>query len=627
MDKLINNTKGDTLSSIKPNISVGNTGGLDQSRKVIDINTDDGSTVGLLVSHYRHWFSGGDFTTSSLGVPTVAYSQSNMGVAIGSLPQENQKAYYRLNYGDKPYPDIIPNEYKHFRSGEPVDALAGDIGYQTVEGYGLGILSGGPAYMRANPMSSIEFFDLDTSVKLNSLNYIHNHSLGYESIVYNQLKKMASKKESLNIDAYLGTSYAYNKYYGSIGNFITEYIDQSYLNNLSSSGRVFTATKDDIVIGCGTIPKIERPYNNFNPEIKKEDDEKLNSSDNFTWLEKGLISQEKKFIEYTEKDTLKTFKLSSDDNTSTNILSGYMHVRNNGSIILTSKAGSSIELDADGDITITPKRHLKIQTGGNTSIVSGNFTQIVSKNDINIRSTDSSVQTIAETNNTQISKGVHYCEAKTIVNKGTESIYNHSKDINNKALNDIKDEAYSIATKATKIDSSSVQNQIESTVLNINTDITQLKAKSRIMMSSGILHWGGKLFKLVGSDAGAILAGTPVKINHVHDSGFRYVYCGRGRCKVVRIESVIDLGNIPEISIPSVDYSSISVPEQTELSTGASEDEIFYFTPWQQSSKINWPGLTQKVNNTLLFPANNELYNIDSTGTKLEKKQWSEYTI
>lgn len=571
-----------------------------------DINFGVSTTYGHILKSYQHWFSGGEITTPMCNAKSLIYTERGVSAVIGYLA--NNKNYYLTNY---------KNSLRNI--------LHGDIGHYTHDGYLLGILSGGPAIMMANPMASIEVYDLDTSVKINSLNYIHNHSLGVDKISHNMKKNISNETKQWNQDIN-SDSYPYSYYRGSVGNIVTHHIDNKYHCNIRPSGDTLIQTTSDYIISNDTIPTINKLYGEYNPETT-DNDKNETYIEKFSWVSgDGRISQEPYFLKSLNKMYYKGFSISEDDSSKYKLLASLLHVRDDGSIILMSKSGSSIELSADGNITISPKNHLKIQSGGNLSILSGGYANIVSRKTNTIRSTDESLQLISETGTHLYSTESNTIEAKNNYIISKSNLTEISQNKNEKIQKQYIMNCPIVHTQG---------NTLTSKFENVQTDYENykhlsnsmyVKSNNAIMLQSDRLQWGGKTFKISGTVSGSVTAGTPVIINHVHASGFQYRWCGKGRCKVVRIETEVKDSASLNLPINSVNEQPIDSVSKT-LTNGYEENERFYFIPWQLEASTSWSNLVKDINGVSLFPKNNKLYKPNSDGTSLEQTSWNSYKI
>jgi len=635
-------------------VGLGHIGAVYEDRKLAEGTQGNLPGVYKICNTFSHWFSGGEYTLPISGVECAIYSERGVGAILGYVPAPTTKSYYRLAYTKSVKPDALVspiegtiNNSTSNTGGYPKDIIHGDQGFQTIDGYSYGVLSGGPVYLQANPFAKVECFDIDDSVRISSLNFKHITGQSIKESVTSYKKGISNYSEygkCTDIDPIeeaegetinheeddLFTESQYFKHTGSIGNFYSFCILDKYYNNISEDGRSYSKSLNDIILSVGDLPT----FTGVNPAYDPSKNTNTTKTPEFNWQNNGRISQELFYLyninNYVANQFIKEKEETQSD--SIEIKDSIFHLRDDGSIIIMSKSGSSIELNAEGDIIITPKRHLMVQSGKNTSIISGGYTNIVSKDTVSLRSTDNNIQSMSK------NKHSIYTEREGIIletpttqgitlsaERGT--INNYGFMINNESKAYLRFKSKLFMEEG--ISKSSTYKTVKKThnVETLKGSILGITSAAGILMNSAALRWKGQSFILGASSAGTIRAGSPVNINHNHFEGQDAFY----RRKILKGMSVYAIKKLPVGAggssipiLPDFDIPNVVVPE-VELDTTYSEDEQYYMTPWQYTTSGSWGTIGVPVKSTNVFPINNKFYMYN--GKSFDQLQWSQYRI
>ena len=650
--------------------------------RIVEANIGASPTICSTTVGHTHWYSGGEFTLPYPGLACALYSENGTGTILGYLPAQNTKAYYRLSYGHPVKKDVVEEEEKPFddyRGGYPPDILHGDQGYLTLDGYGYGVLAGGPVFMRANPLAQIEFFDLDNTAKLSSYNYIQYTGQG-ELVSYTNAKKAISNtrfyggsdfvkpeistdetEESVDFEdetvpEFL-PEYQYFWHLGSIGRHFTFHVKDKYHKNVHDDGEDFNRSSKGIIHTVGSIPKIEGNINNFDPEKAELYDEDIREFEPFEWSEEGgRISQQPFYMAGFIDKYFQTFKVAVEEpaedddaeaeaeeaaSTVASTKDGVFHIRDDGSIIIMSKGGSTIEATAEGDIIISPKRHLKLQSGGSTTILAGNEIQAVAKESISLKSTDKSIQLAAQ------DKLLCYSYSNMILDTDSSegiSLKAPHGNIENRAFNIYNVARYRLSNNANILDSKApieqktVKRRIDTCDHEYKIGKNYIAKYDRIhSIKSDQYYWFGRRFLFNASSSGVLNATNPIRVNHVHQRGFggvgdiyTFARCGE-HCKYVKRIETPPLG-IQDFEPTIPEKETVSTPSEKSLSFSETipEDLTYYYTPWQVSGTITgggsfWTTLARKFRGQDLFPNTVPLKTY--TGRAFRDLTWNGYLI
>lgn len=407
----------------------------------------------------------------------IQCSTTNDGQYIGSIfnLQENTPPYKIIG---EPYKERSKHNYL---GNTPLDCIPGDTGHVNYLGYYMGLLTGGPIMLRANPMCCVELFDIGNLVRVNSINFVHNTKIG-EMIINEEYKE-----EKLD-DTYVQRKT--NK------EFYTVYKD-NYRKHVTSNGLELKVGKEIVTtIGVNKEPVLpEKP---------------------FDWKD-TRHPQEKEYLKH----------LTNDEPTSA------IHQREDGSIILMSKSGSSIELTKDGDILIYAKKDIKFVSDAGIYTMCDKKVDKV-KTSVETKTKDIKIQSETETNE---------CTEKThTTNKLTEKVSDRNSY-------DVK-LSYKCGTKTEEIDTNNSKvnysnivyntNNTYSSSQNITSDVIQMKTSSQFLMDVPYLRWHGNNFGFYAKGYSVITSLQDVYLKHSHWDGkdnFFYSYCGKGVCKLTKILS------------------------------------------------------------------------------------------
>ena len=612
-------------------ISEGTVGACYPEERLADVNIGSSPAKCRTVTRFSHWFYGGEYTLPIGGTNALLYYQGGLGGIVGYFPPRGRVPYYRLNYMPPRRPDLL--EKTEYRGGMPLDIISGDEGIQTLDGYGYGILAGGPAYMGAGPFCNISFFDQNDVCNLSTLNFKHTSGVGEERHSTNQVKNKVNKSEKYYMEyKVLDTDEPpLFQHFGSIGNIWTFGIQQKYYTNISPTGSRYTKAASDILFGVGDVPKITGVVSTFDPEQLKKDDTQVDEIKEYSWVDGiGKISQEIEYLKTAHETYYQQFKL--DTAATSSMLDSIFHIRQDGSIILMGKGGATIELNAEGDVVISPKRHLKIQSGGNVSILAGKELKSVSNGTSTIRSTHSGVQVLAQDTATVYSEqGKLRLHTDSTDGIQLYSMRGNSQIFTNNIYLTATNSIYSKAPR--NVEEGTVKNSIYNAGLVKHRvhyhsgEYFGLKLDSAFHINSSNFLWSGTSFLFNGTASGILNARNPIQINHVHSDGrdiFRTVSCLKG-CRVAYIKT-------PSLSVPSqrvniMDEQELEIPEKTDLTLvdGTDTTEDYYLTPWQIVNKTgNWD-LSRPIAGNQLFPSKNKLYTVSSG--QVSQTSWTQYSI
>lgn len=518
-----------------------------------------------------HWFYGSEFTIPENNIEAIG---SGSYIA-GYIKNNTQQQYYKFNYKN-------PNTLK--KSGLPKDILQGDIGYYTCDGYSLGILNGGPVFISANPFASVECYDMNSTVKINAFYHVLNTAITKKYPTCSNKENWHDVSKISEIEQWFDN---YKIIKGYNGPYITSCTEKFY-SNIDLNGSYFLSSSTEHISNVGKIPSIEKLR------------ETPQTSD-FKWKQ-NPISQELNYIADMYKNQYGKYDITDKDFSSDSLI----HQRKDGSICITNKTGSCIEMTAEGDIVISPKRDLIFQAGRNMVGVVGNTIDLISKNSCLLRSNTQNIQ-LTGNNINIISK-----EELNIQNKKTTVI---SDDYYHKTTNDV----YNVTNSQRQTTSN-----IEKHTTNIISGTTQLcsfnemrsscNIKNERIVSSYNIHTqqynlGSESFSIFGASSGNISGENPINIYHVHLRGFNYVRCGTaGNCKVVSIEA-----DKPSVSVPNIQELNATSPETIITPTiepEFSENTKIYQTSWQQmltDTGSNWNTLEDDLKKNTYVDEENEL--------------------
>lgn len=585
---------------------------------------------------YSHFLSGGEFTIPYSGTEAVAYSFSGIGIILGYTHPIDAKSYYRLSYGNVVKNDTNENQDKIIddkRGGLPLDAIEGDQGFYSINGYYYGILSGGPVIMGSNPLCDIRFYDIEDTVKLSSYNFIHRTSHTETITATNQKKQIGNTTllASINIQEN-ELNLEYQKYLGSLGNIKTEHIKEKYWKNINPSGEYFERSSKDLILSVGEIPNIKDTIPNFDPKKLEKDNIEIKEEQPFEYKEGSRLAQEPYYLENLNR-FYSTFEIANTQNLQKK-LQNALHIRDDGSIVLMDPAGSSIELNGKGEIIITSKTHTKIKSGKNLSVLTGGETRLISKDNITLRSTDASIQNYALNKYqvyTELGEIRHETDGNgNIINKADKAnIVNSSSGIENNAKNFIYNKSTVQVSTATRLDNISKQSVLQSDTMYIQGKNLGIISQQNLLLKSSYLYWTGTGFIFDGSGGGIINTSIPVLMNHIHQRGrdkFTYSSCpGAGKCRLVRVETPSINVERPTNETPTVLSQTFSSVESLTHEEKVDPNEIFYNTPWQLESASNWFNLSKTVKEQKVFPNNNKLNTFN--GETFVDTNWNNYKI
>lgn len=639
-------------------IGMGLAGAVWENSRIVDSNMGSIPVMCNTLVGHTHWMSGGEFTLPYPGVPSVIYSENGIkGTILGYIPAKEAKSYFRLSYAAQVKPDVPifdEHAFGEFKGGYPPDISPGDQGYINLDGYGYGMLSNGPVFMRANPFAAMEFFDINDQVRLSSFNFLHYTGGGERRRFTNEkrrisnetlfctdefidpsLDEVSTEKEAKEEVKEYKSEYKYMSFLGSIGGIFTEHLKNSYHRNLHYDGTLYSKSISGFLFSVGKVPIIEDVISTFDPERIDEEEEMI--EEEFEWNEDGKrLSQELFYLSNSYNKFYKQFITNvTEQDKIIKPQESVIHSRDDGSIILMSKSGSVIELDAEGDIIISPKRHLKLQSGGSTIILAGEEIHQISKKGNYIRSTDESVNIIAKETiqnyaHSGITLEVEGLDGINLLAKRS-SINSIGYDIYHKATNNLinKSNLEHNETKLSQSKKDLVINNFTNKYENGKNII--IKASKNMSVQSDVYSWSGRRFSFNSSQSGVINAAKPVRINHVHQEGhggsgdiFTLVSCLKG-CRVKKIVTP-PLG-LPDYKQTFVPQREIEIPETKEVEIQDPEisDLEYDFTPWQMASSAYWPSLALKVKDKNVFPIGVPLKTF--TGENFQDIPWQSYRI
>lgn len=491
----------------------------------------------------------------------------------------------------KEYPLAYPNLIKQSQY------VLGDWGYSNINGYFLGVLTGGPAMLMADPFASVEVYDMFSTVQIHSYNFLHESGLGTDTITTRDYESGTKASRSINILDTMSINM------GCSANIFNMYT-QNIFNKITTLGKQIQTSNSDLIWSVGTAPIISSLKPEYDPKI----DAAVTPEETYTY--KGPpISNELDYQKWASQQLTKEYVTEA-----TFVPKSWIHQRNDGSICIMSKSGSTIELNADGDIIISPSRNLKLQSGKNTTILSGASCSIVSKGISHIHSTDQDVQIRGD--NVFVSGNTIQSSATTIKSFSDilETNCTQYKAIIDNSVSNIQ--SYVLNATQAKFDGSNYVNTYRQTYFN--NKFTNIKASDTCNILSSKFKWGGDVFSFSASTAGKITAQNPVEINHIHQGQSEFTYTSAGiipNVKVIKIETQVPLAESPTINTPTIPFTAPILTKFTENYPSDTFD-TFYTVAWQTSAIKTWNSLDSN------YPNKNPLLN--SNGSPIS---WSSYKI
>jgi len=343
------------------------------------------------------------------------------GGSVTALKEDRHSAMWQGSQQSMAYP---------YNAGRPTDIFPGDYGWINEDGSMIGLLRGSAAILKGAELSQIQAFSMDDLVRVVARNLQIYHALGethiyddegflssetiisprsYEALGKSQIEDIGEEENDSDakvLNGYYKLSegnsplYRASLYSGYLGDLFRLYclkrdtpeepISVSKLH-IDSKGSVHCmGTRDLLLRRAGRIPLPLRLKEVNDPE--GDTDVTPSEADDYEWSTlrtDGKALEEDAYLEhYDGESSDKHFRdfpadWEIQDNIEFNIAhprrDAHIHVREDGSILLKSHSGSTIEFTESGDIVIAPARDLIIQPGRDLNAVTSRTTNIRSR--------------------------------------------------------------------------------------------------------------------------------------------------------------------------------------------------------------------------------------------------------
>ena len=540
--------------------------------------------ISPILSSFSHWFYGGEFTTPSIGSECLVDPATGASTILGFTPPPVKESFYRHSYTLERKDPTPVDPWAVRNGGCPLDTISGDWGVFNLDGYKVGMLSGGPAFVSASPMSSIYFFDqMDTTI-LNTGIFKHNSYWGESKIVSNKVKNISSKIETWGKAADTATKdLLWIEEKGSRSDGISCRVQENLFSFIQERGKKVELYKNDYFFGSSFIPKIKEVYSEFDPEVLKENTEtRPLIEEDLIWHEEASISQESFYLKNLDNFFV-TYKLENPDNFNIN---SYIHLRPNGSLIISAKNGSAIEFTAHGDIVISPKKALKIQAGSSIAGLSGGDVCFIAANKVRLGSLSDKIE--FKTKEFRL-------ETKLLELKSEKCKMDFEYGIiQGKYLDFMPTERLNIDTKfiqenatftATTVKTASFIDAANLYMMSKNrADIT----KNSWYTESAKYVWSGTYYNVASKGFCAITNPSNVIVNHKHPSNeISHVKVNMYGYKVSKILKINPGVGVNQMTTPVKPISTLAYADlEKDDEPSAFRPVTFFFSPWQQEGGL-----------------------------------------
>lgn len=626
-------------------------GATDISRRTFEVNGGMMPYVCSQGTGYTHWLSGGEFTIPYPGIEVAVVGEHADATIVGQITPPGSLTFYKHFYLETPVPDPLEDNENQYvdnrRNGIPKDTMIGDQGYMNYDGYSYGILSGGPAFMSANPFCRIEFFDLDDTVKLHAYNHIQYTAHGINETRANSVKNISNTRirgtKIIDPQDPAETTDHYDINAGSAGNYVTYKSRKDNTTNLfvqlNDTGDLFAKTSSFILLKKGELPFLGGPVANFDPSKPSGDDlpeEEVSERLEFNFLGRPNMSQQGFFLAQSDLKYTRTFeKLSEELVESYRVDEPAIHMREDGSISIMSAGGSTIEMTAEGDIVLSPRRNLLVQAGGDAAIIAGNEAHITAGNNVGIHSTNQSVQVTGRERVQMFSRNqgiiLETQSSEGIINNATQGNY----FVNCQNYQQITQGVTTFNTNVWQ--TTSISNQTicrdyfvdAQEQVGFETKLTRFESQQSFQIQSQFYYWGGSSLVQNSSNNMVIRSGTPVLINHIHDETrdfFSTKRCQEG-CRVASIATKPFNAFRINVRVPSLQTIEQEEFQEFELQQVDNETLEFYTAPWQPlATGGSIPGINNTVKGQNVFPTSYRLFTV-TDNDNLQEINWSQFRL
>lgn len=301
--------------------------------------------------------------------------------------------------------------------------------------------------------------------------------------------------------------------------------------------------------------------------------------------------------------------------------------RDDGSVAIEDAAGSSIELDGQGNINITCAGNLYIRPGGNQVSLVGKNIVSRAKSNIEMCCTEGDIKIKAQDDIQLYAKerGILLETDATLAGEFSTA-FGIKLKTNGKApvILDSGQHILQYAVKNIAIHADATIKQ-DSPILDINNQITKFTATTnwqgqsplwQIQTSSCQVKYSelklvGKIFDITGTQHGSIYGGPGgTFVNHDHfKNEMRYAPDPRGGKHVIYIHKTSNPGNLGDLNVVNQSLTTVIQPlvkdelDKEKFSFAEIKcDDKLYETIWQQQRKTIWDFADDTVNSTLPFP-------------------------
>ena len=401
------------------------------------VNFGAGTGQAIWLGHLNGGLSNShDLSIPSIGTKVVVITlHGNINVILGTIPDlgygpgiYNSVEQSNLNTAQISQHSIINEQNTPdsatYNNGKPLDVLPGETGWLNEFGNVIALLKG-LIVLKATPLAQIQLHTIDNLVRIVSNSFEHL-SVPFQEMAYNDHGKCSIEKEVYSTQAEsLGSNDTIIEehdnglpvlkeglevipriisHLGFIGDLIHLYINGPVQNQngaeIQVDGTGFTTVRSNTgikLIKSGTI----------NVPIKKNEYYQREEKE-YTELNKFSYSNGNKGVQEGDKESWDNEKYSKKNyhpedyelelSTATVNTQSIIHQREDGSIILKSNSGSSIELDSNGNIILSCPKDILLKSGRDIVSLAGNSLSQRSNNHFEICSTLGSVKIKGEKN-------------------------------------------------------------------------------------------------------------------------------------------------------------------------------------------------------------------------------------
>lgn len=642
-------------------------------------------------------YGSGAFTTPQIGSHVLLYiPPSGDARIIGCLPPLGfgTGALYRALLGskkttltDNTHSGVWNPQQAAFapaNAGRPTDIYPGDSGWFNEEGSLLGIFRGGVVQLMASELSQIQAFTIDDLLRVIARNYQFFNAVG-ETQIYDD-EGYVNLETNISVRSYEPFGLTD---FGSIGEE-QENIEEGFYKSkdleapiqrisfhagwLGDLLKVF-CNKDDYTCVArtdidpeGTIQInttsgiiLRRSPKIYNYErLKEPNDPEGNTNvtpaevNKFTWNEEytaGKTLEEKDYFEYKDevydnrrfddynKDWAKRGAVAKDE------IDSVVHIREDGSIVLRSASGSSIELNSDGDVVISAARDVIVQPTRNYSNITpgmvdfrvkNNFTTSCDEGSVRLKS-GKEIEMYADTGGILLeANGSTLPEIVTAgENQKSGGILlrttGNAPILLESSQNNVQIDAAKHITVASqeyvKFETETFGLQATNYYANLTTVIVEtsdynLSVGGNTRISSNNYILSGKTISITGKSNCLIHAPGGVNVAHEHTGGeFSYRPDAHGiyTAHISKVNSPV-IASLPSATVETIqdlvgEWSTNTLRNFKFIYRSNHRKEPLYYTYWQayKDSVTMWDLEVPEINNTLPFPG--KIYFVKYTET------------